>query len=569
MKDLFSENWKSMAAQVRNFDAGIAPAVAKASNSFNMFGSSLKSVGLLFGAYFTRQALDDLSNFGARAEDMSRSFKSLATTAGIDSVSALDSLREATRNTVSDVDLMAASNRALMLGAAQTSDDLSLLAEAGRRLGSAMGRTAKEGFEDLATGIGRGSSAILDNLGVIVKAEAAYEAYAQKLGKTTEKLSDNERKTAFVTAAYDALRLKMGQMGADLPRLRDTLDQTGVLWDKFKEKLLGVGSAYSQLNRAAAETAAAAIGALPKKVGQEGIGWGGVIPKAEMDALRQRLYPTPAESEQARIQQAMMALHGGGPTIPTAPSLFDKLGKEQARTPGTGIAAMPEYLENLAEASRLQHELNLYLADSGDVGDKVWYGLKEGALLYSEEVGTVFDQTARAMLATGRAMETAFSDTLFNTLTGKLDDFEAIFLGFTHAILRAFTDMLAQMAVKAAMEGVPGLLTSLFGKPLGNTNAGLSGIDLTGKSWPVHQLGTSYVGRTGLALVHQGERVIPAGQSNGGGNGETHFHFSFPNVYDQAGARAMIHRERDYLIALAREANRHDPATRATIRSVR
>ena len=44
--------------------------------------------------------------------------------------------------------------------------------------------------------------------------------------------------------------------------------------------------------------------------------------------------------------------------------------------------------------------------------------------------------------------------------------------------------------------------------------------------------GTDYVPRTGLALIHQGEKIIPAAQNNGGG--------VTVNVYEAPGTKATV-----------------------------
>jgi hypothetical protein len=41
--------------------------------------------------------------------------------------------------------------------------------------------------------------------------------------------------------------------------------------------------------------------------------------------------------------------------------------------------------------------------------------------------------------------------------------------------------------------------------------------DATAASFPSYQSGTDYVPRTGLAMLHAGEQVIPAGADAGGG----------------------------------------------------
>jgi hypothetical protein len=66
-----------------------------------------------------------------------------------------------------------------------------------------MGETTAQAFSDIVTGIGRGSALILDNLGIVVDAEAANEAYAESIGKTASQLSEAEKKQALFNAVVE------------------------------------------------------------------------------------------------------------------------------------------------------------------------------------------------------------------------------------------------------------------------------------------------------------------------------------------------------------------------------
>jgi hypothetical protein len=46
--------------------------------------------------------------------------------------------------------------------------------------------------------LGRGSALILDNLGIVIDLEEAYESYAAQMGKTANQLTDVEKKQAMV-----------------------------------------------------------------------------------------------------------------------------------------------------------------------------------------------------------------------------------------------------------------------------------------------------------------------------------------------------------------------------------
>jgi hypothetical protein len=78
-------------------------------------------------------------------------------------------LREVSDGTVANKDLMLAANRAVALNVTKDVDKMAQLMEISRLKAKAMGTTTTDAFNDMVTGIGRGSPLILDNLGIITK----------------------------------------------------------------------------------------------------------------------------------------------------------------------------------------------------------------------------------------------------------------------------------------------------------------------------------------------------------------------------------------------------------------
>ena len=140
----------------------------------------------------------ELTKLGAQAIRVEDGFRNLMTSIGETSENALGKLRAASLGTIDDTNLMLSANRAVMLGVADSADELSRLLSAAAARGRNLGVGTEQAFNDIVTGIGRMSPLILDNLGIVTGGEKAFEAYAASIGKTAEQLTDAEKKQFLV-----------------------------------------------------------------------------------------------------------------------------------------------------------------------------------------------------------------------------------------------------------------------------------------------------------------------------------------------------------------------------------
>ena len=193
------------------------------------FGAITGAAGLAVTAVAAATgAVVALATHGTKIQSMQSSFDSLTGAIGESSRAMLGELRTATTGLVSDFDLMAASNKAMLLGLPVTTESMATMAQAATVLGRAMGQDAKKSLDDLTTALGRGSPLILDNLGLTVKVGEANEAYAKSLGKASSDLSEAEKKMAFYNAAMTAARSKVAELGGVHVTLGDQIQQARV-----------------------------------------------------------------------------------------------------------------------------------------------------------------------------------------------------------------------------------------------------------------------------------------------------------------------------------------------------
>ena len=170
--------------------------------------------------------LGKFATTASKVENMERAFKTLS--GEVDhSQESLNKLKEATDGTMSEFDLFQQANNAMILGVSKNSDEMAEMFDIAQRLGRALGKDTASSVESLITGIGRQSRLMLDNIGIIVKSDEAYESYAKKLGISVDQLTDAERKQAFLTATMESARAKVKDIGDEIDTNQDVYDNLG------------------------------------------------------------------------------------------------------------------------------------------------------------------------------------------------------------------------------------------------------------------------------------------------------------------------------------------------------
>lgn len=125
----------------------------------------------------------------------------------------LNSLKDASKGTVSDFNLMLSANKAMSLWVAKNTEEFTTLMEIARVKGQAMWLTMEQAFNDIVTWLWRSSPMILDNLWITIKLWEAQELYAQKLWKTVEQLTDQEKKQALINAVVEQWKQELATAG--------------------------------------------------------------------------------------------------------------------------------------------------------------------------------------------------------------------------------------------------------------------------------------------------------------------------------------------------------------------
>lgn len=183
--------------------------------SVEKIGHSLQSMGKYGAVAFAAlsAASAKLINDSAQSLQIEESYRRMTAQANISADALLKNLKRTSAGTVSSTNLMLSANRAMALGVADNMETVTDLMEIARLKGRALGLDTTQAFNDIVTGIGRGSPLILDNLGITIKLGEAQEMYAQKLGKTAAELTDTEKKQALLNAVLESGRAEVAAAG--------------------------------------------------------------------------------------------------------------------------------------------------------------------------------------------------------------------------------------------------------------------------------------------------------------------------------------------------------------------
>lgn len=162
------------------------------SKEIKMFGTSW--AGLATGV---NQALDimskgkqmiasgwDLAKQGAKFAEAKESFDVYAQSVGKSSQDIISKLKVASGGTIGEMDLVITASKAMSLGVTKDADKMASLLQIARNKARLFGIETTQAFEDIVTGVGRGSPLILDNLGIRIPAGFA---------KMTESMTDAEK----------------------------------------------------------------------------------------------------------------------------------------------------------------------------------------------------------------------------------------------------------------------------------------------------------------------------------------------------------------------------------------
>ena len=283
------EQRTAAAAQTRAEKAALslAQANAKAAQSatsagsyFTQMGAAMQSslLGVIGPAAAVGTAMAalkgavDLAGAAEQAGRVEGSFNKLAVAAGTTGSALMTALRSASGGEISDLNLQLAANKANLLGVADSAQEFSVLMQIARDRAAAMGISTTQAFDNLVTGLGRGSALILDNLGIMVKESEIYDTYAASVGKSAAALTDAEKKHALINSVIAQGQATLQASSSAIDDHANRVAKAATAWENFKIKagqaaLVAVGPALDNATKGLSvpeERQAAGVDAITK-----------------------------------------------------------------------------------------------------------------------------------------------------------------------------------------------------------------------------------------------------------------------------------------------------------------
>ena len=206
--------------------------------------SAFKGVKNTIGTLITIEAarrtaafVVEIEQLASKTETMRGAFERMAKERESNPAEIMAEIQKATRGTISEVEALTVANLALSSGIAPLYQNLGEIIQNTRSISTALGRNAAVDIERVISAINKQEQELLDELGIVARAETAYKSYAAQLGKTARQLTDLERRTAFAVAVQEQLRIKARAVGEPIDKAAEAMQRYKAAASDFKAVL--------------------------------------------------------------------------------------------------------------------------------------------------------------------------------------------------------------------------------------------------------------------------------------------------------------------------------------------
>ena len=137
-------------------------------------------------------------------------------------------IRDAARGTVSEMKAMILANQALNSGIEPLYRNIDSIIRDVTDVSTSLGRNASEDIERVTLAIIKQEQELLDELGIVQRADDAYKAYAATLGKAASGLTDMEKRAGFAVAVIEKLSEKAEAVGRPFSSAADSMNNAAL-----------------------------------------------------------------------------------------------------------------------------------------------------------------------------------------------------------------------------------------------------------------------------------------------------------------------------------------------------
>ena len=179
-------------------------AFGSAKKSITDFMADIAKATAIIGAFsFAVKKAYDLGEEGAKIDRLRETGTKLAQSYGVDMEEAVAKMKAASHGAISVNEAIKQANRAMLLGVARDTDTMAKLLEIAAIRGRAAGLDTEAAFERIILGIGRLSTRVLDDIGIVIDGETAYANYGKSIGEVADDLTEAEKRQALTNAIIE------------------------------------------------------------------------------------------------------------------------------------------------------------------------------------------------------------------------------------------------------------------------------------------------------------------------------------------------------------------------------
>jgi hypothetical protein len=201
--------------------------------SIKMIAQGLVAAGIVELGKAAIRTASELAVLGGRLDGIERGFEALA-----DSPDAfMRAMREASRGSISDMELMRAANRAMVMGIAEDQQTLVDMIQVSRAMSEMMGIDIADYFHRLTNALTSLHPVALRNLGISVSLSSATEQYAKSLGLQAKELDESQKKAAVLAAILqDPLVRNLMDASENTQFLTERIQAAGAAKENFRQQ---------------------------------------------------------------------------------------------------------------------------------------------------------------------------------------------------------------------------------------------------------------------------------------------------------------------------------------------